>query len=315
MVDHFKKKDEKLLQQFFQKWDDLAGVNPDKDPNIKSLNKSQRRQLIKDFVCKFDTLVMHLAEKVRASWTISGLIPTWGQLFHQRMLTTAMLLPFEKLDPMLEVVACYRKYKAEDVKKLETDSKKRKKDGYEKLLSTAQINLKLAEELETYLTTHKLDPDSALIGLRPGKRLLVAVQTENHKRKCAPQYSKDDLLDLIRSWGVLEDKNLVKEVRAFYETVNIHNLNLQKGAILIVDLSFCQRVLSNSSGHNNLSNSNNSSNNGGNNNSVPVVVVDEGTNKPKDTRIVFARYSITSNHPSSPHLIGLCLISSNQIRP
>eukprot|EP01102_Stenamoeba_stenopodia_P021816 TRINITY_DN8896_c0_g1_i1.p1 TRINITY_DN8896_c0_g1~~TRINITY_DN8896_c0_g1_i1.p1 ORF type:complete len:478 (+),score=106.34 TRINITY_DN8896_c0_g1_i1:225-1658(+) len=269
MVDHFKKKDEKLLQQFFQKWEELAASNPDKDPNARNYGKSQRRQLVKDFVLKFDTLVMHLAQKARDSWTISGVIPTWSSLFYQRMLITATLLPFEKIDVLLDVTSCYIKYKTEEIKKLET--KKRKKDGYEKLMSAANTNLRLAEELEAYLQTHRLDPDSSLIGLRPGKRLLTAVQTENHKRKCAPQYSKDDLLDLIRSWGVLEDKMLIKEVRTFYETVNIHNLNLQKGAVLIVDLAHCQRIIN--------SNSN-----------VPLVQEDGNQTAPKDTRIVFARY-------------------------
>lgn len=148
---------------------------------------------------------------------------TWSEVFYARMVQFQNVLSPNHLEALRLVV-----------------------DYYVQQLSVAErqshLRARSLEVFSSFLQTHRYDPDSALIGLSPGrlyrsKYEKFLTSRDTHKQLSDADLSKKQLLDMIIDWSEGHDlERIGKKVKAF-----VHNMRHRAVTMLSEgDLVICQ---------------------------------------------------------------------------
>mmetsp|Transcript_401 Transcript_401/g.1385 ORF Transcript_401/g.1385 Transcript_401/m.1385 type:complete len:1016 (-) Transcript_401:1555-4602(-) len=149
---------------------------------------------------------------------------SWSEVFYARMVQFQNVLSANHVEALRLVV-----------------------DYYVQQLGPAErqshLRTRALELFTTFLQTHRYDPDSALIGLAPGRVYRGMYEKflqsrDSHKKDTEADLSKKQLLDLITAWAEIDSEEKIgKKVKAF-----VHNMRhravtmLAEGDLVIVQL-------------------------------------------------------------------------------
>ena len=188
-------------QEVVQWFDLLDGIiKPERYAEKKKVKSKIYKGNVLQFLDQMDTVLRKGFELLKAKNI------RWAELFHWRMRVRKDLLSSERVARYEEMVKFY-------LKKLATSS------GGASKSAGASSQQEAAASLEGFLSTHRTDPDSALVGLAPVAPLLAryAYRLENPTASVGEveaETTREALARSILTWAKLEDPHrVVAEVR------------------------------------------------------------------------------------------------------
>eukprot|EP01104_Vermistella_antarctica_P018385 TRINITY_DN6778_c0_g1_i1.p1 TRINITY_DN6778_c0_g1~~TRINITY_DN6778_c0_g1_i1.p1 ORF type:complete len:1084 (-),score=300.94 TRINITY_DN6778_c0_g1_i1:78-3329(-) len=230
----------------------LAGVNPLPDETlvsrIEAVDESTRvfdifnclnqlPQLEKDGDGAFDVKKMKKRTQKYAKKLIEALMwrganRSWPVIFHERMV--------EAMDVMPDGAFAYYRELGEWFLSSSLMSEHRDKSKQSK-------TKKLVMDFFDHLDTHIIDPDNAMIGLKPSKYVMEKYSlfkdddvASSSLRAGAPDTTREALLSTIMEWSALPDRESVASaVMVFAKQLRTHNLvphSYSRGDLVVVRL-------------------------------------------------------------------------------
>src|SRR3989338_1355778 len=192
-------------------------------------------QIVDDFLPKLAKLHHHKAAFLKAFESFFShpfKDRTWPEIFNGRMLTSKTILPPDRVDAYLKILRAY-------IDLLTPTDKERKKP----LKKTEANNLRVATDLVSHLSLHRMDPDNSLLALTPSLTLL-----EKHCRRLQRAYENVDkdikplttaelkaeaLILRVMKWSELDNaEEIANQVKQFAYQV-LTNISINVGDIVM----------------------------------------------------------------------------------
>lgn len=171
---------------------DFNALNkPSRVVDKKKVKKKIYKAQLKTFLEETESFLRKARELLQFSKS------RWSELFHFRMQLHKDILMEEQFQRYYKVIKCYIKHTPEAQKALYWD---------------------VVSGLEKFLTTHAMDPDSALVGMIPDATILskFAFYLENAQTSInyEAEVSQENLSRLIITWSKMDDLDvMVREVK------------------------------------------------------------------------------------------------------